>query len=344
MRTLYDSVPELSHEDEQVRGLLRAPAGSQFFVVRAANSEQLLQREEALTKLLSERQQRGKVLGWQALSDQVPSRQTQEAHRSLLAERVYAPAGQAERLFTALEDEETLVQARSLFAAQQRTLSLEEWLQSPLSAPVRHLFLASSPQTLSIVLLRGTPTGADLAELSALGQRLQGVTWVDQVADISQVLGGFRRALSWMLPIGYTLVALCLVWFYGKSSWRVSAPAALASLVALGIPALFGQPVTLFDLLALVLVLGMGVDYGIFMNEPRGAGFGVAFLSVSLGAASTLLSFGLLACSGTPALSNFGLTLLIGIGISWFLTPCFAKYSREPEARANQQGEAAHAN
>ena len=204
-------------------------------------------------------------------------------------------------------------------------LELPAWLASPLSGPERHLWLGHAGRAESVVLLRGVPGPAALERLTRATANVPGVVLVDQVANISTVLGGFRRALSWFVPFGYLAVTLCLTFFYGKSAWRVAAPAALGSLIAIGVPALFGQPLTLFDLLGLVLVLGIGVDYGIFMNEPRGEGFSVAFLSVTLGAASTLLSFGLLATSGTPALSDFGLTLLIGIGASWCLTPCFAR-------------------
>ena len=61
-----------------------------------------------------------------------------------------------------------------------------------------------------------------------------------------------------------------------------------------------GESLQLFNVLALILLLGIGVDYGIFLLEHDGDGS--AWLAVVLGAASTLLSFGLLGLSGTPAL------------------------------------------
>ena len=82
-----------------------------------------------------------------------------------------------------------------------------------------------------------------------------------------------------------------------------------------------GQPLQLFNVLALLLLLGMGIDYGIFLLEHRGDRS--AWLSVCVGAASTWLSFGLLALSSTPALRAFGLTLLLGIGLVWVITPLF---------------------
>ena len=41
-------------------------------------------------------------------------------------------------------------------------------------------------------------------------------------------------------------------------------------------------------------------------------------------AASTILSFGLLALSGTPALQAFGLTMLAGAALVWLFAPCFS--------------------
>ena len=82
-----------------------------------------------------------------------------------------------------------------------------------------------------------------------------------------------------------------------------------------------GEPLQLFNVLALILLLGMGIDYGIFLMEHRGDDS--AWLAVCVGAASTWLSFGLLSLSATPALHAFGLTLLFGIGLVWLLSPLF---------------------
>jgi predicted exporter len=63
------------------------------------------------------------------------------------------------------------------------------------------------------------------------------------------------------------------------------------------------------------------VDYGIFLVEHQDDG--ASWLAVTLGAGSTLLAFGLLGLSATPALHTFGLTMLIGVGLVWLLSPCF---------------------
>src|SRR5690606_14504795 len=130
-----------------------------------------------------------------------------------------------------------------------------------------------------------------------------------------------RRMMGALLLAGVVLVFGVLAWRYRGQSWRVIAPTLLAGLLTVALLGWLNQPLQLFNVLALLLLLGMGIDYGIFLLAPRGDRS--AWLSVCVGAASTWLSFGLLALSSTPALRAFGLTLLLGIGLVWLITPLF---------------------
>jgi predicted exporter len=76
----------------------------------------------------------------------------------------------------------------------------------------------------------------------------------------------------------------------------------------------------LFGVLGLVLVLGIGIDYTLFMAECREKPVST-LLAVSLSAATTLLSFGLLSLSQTTAIQTFGLVVLVGIFIAFILAP-----------------------
>jgi predicted exporter len=89
---------------------------------------------------------------------------------------------------------------------------------------------------------------------------------------------------------------------------------------ALAVAGYSSTAVTLFTVLALMLVLGVGVNYAIFMIEGRSRP-GTTGIAVLLSAVTTILSFGLLAFSGMPALAAFGGTLLAGIVIAVCATP-----------------------
>ena len=67
----------------------------------------------------------------------------------------------------------------------------------------------------------------------------------------------------------------------------------------------------LFHIMALFLVLGFGMDYGIFTNEMRDHS-NVTLQAILLSAVTSLLSFGLLSLSEIPVVASFGITLLIG--------------------------------
>jgi predicted exporter len=115
----------------------------------------------------------------------------------------------------------------------------------------------------------------------------------------------------------------------------VIAPTAAGSLATLAILGFAGQDLQLFHVLALMLLLGIGVDYGIFMQESPDRRDATAWLAVGLSAANTILGFGLLALSNTPALRSFGLTMLLGTLFVWLAVPCFGKPSTSTKVKVN---------
>jgi predicted exporter len=73
-----------------------------------------------------------------------------------------------------------------------------------------------------------------------------------------------------------------------------------------------GVPLNVFSIFALMVLLGVSVDYSLFFAEDqdRSAATGLA---VALSALTTILSFGLLSWSSTPALQSFGIVLSVGV-------------------------------
>jgi predicted exporter len=175
----------------------------------------------------------------------------------------------------------------------------------------------------SIVALRGVSISS-LSQLQQAGLGLDGVQWIDKVGEISSVLARYRKYMAWVVLLAYFGVCAMLYLRYRDATWRVMAPTVLASVAVLALLGLAGQSLQLFHVLALMLLLGIGVDYGIFFQEQPRRRDPVAWLAVVLSAFSTLLSFGLLSLSRTPALQAFGLTMLLGMLSVWFLAPCFA--------------------
>jgi len=138
------------------------------------------------------------------------------------------------------------------------------------------------------------------------------------------------------------LVFAALYVRYRGHAWRILLPTVLAGAFAIAALGWIGLPLQLFNVLALLLLLGVGIDYGIFLLEHRseaGDGDPRAWMAVCLGATSTWLAFGLLGLSATPALRAFGLTLLFGIGAVWLLSPLFRAGGKDRQIRTSPLGE-----
>jgi predicted exporter len=313
IRQLQATPAALAYAQREVGRLLGVASPVQFFIVRGSSEAQVLEHEEALKDRLQPLVRDGAIGGWRALSDWVPSPQRQQADAELTA-RVEAQvvAGVNRTLGEAL--------ARPAYEAQP--LGLAQWLASPASAAGGALWLGDTGGThASVVMLRGLGDPAALPRLAAAADGVPGVRWVDRTAEVSSLLGRYRYAMGGLLLAAHAGVLLVLALRYRRAAWRAWLPTALASLGVLAMLGWLGLPLQLFHVLALALLLGVGIDYGVFLLEHRGDGS--AWLAVILGAASTGLAFGLLALSHTPALHAFGLTLAIGLALVAVLAPGF---------------------
>lgn len=147
------------------------------------------------------------------------------------------------------------------------------------------------------------------------------------------MLARYRQYMGWVVLGAYLVVFAILYLRYRGKAWQVMAPSALTSIATVAILGYCGQPLQMFHVLALMLLLGVGIDYGIFMQENAERRDSTPWLAVGLSAVSTILSFGLLALSRTPALHAFGITMLTGIALAWLLVPVFAtEYEKRDSA------------
>ena len=99
----------------------------------------------------------------------------------------------------------------------------------------------------------------------------------------------------------------------------IPAFSATASII---IVAFSGQSIHISHILAVIIVLGTGIDYTIFLAESptqRNA----TTLAIFLSAITTIFSFGLLVFCQTEFLSAFGIIILIGVSLSYLLAPIF---------------------
>ena len=335
IRLLQTPNAHLVQDQIKLSRMLKMPSPVQYFLVRGASAEIVLQREENL-KLALEAYgtQQQRILPVQAVSNWVPSLKMQAEYRRLIEEKLLTESGPLKLVAEKLGEDKTWPQqiAQNI-RASNLDLTVDSFFQSKASAASRHLWLGEiNHEYASIVALTGLKN-TEFTQMAQIANTLEGTQWVDKVGEISSVLGRYRQNMGWILFAAYFIVFALMFPRYRKDTWRALLPSAVASLIALALLGIFGQALQLFHVLALMLLLGVGVDYGIFMQEqckmetsksPR-AHLQVAWLATGLSAASTLLSFGLLALSHTPALRAFGLTMLLGTSLVWLITPIFTQ-------------------
>ncbi len=332
--------PSLVAQERTVREAIGVEDGARFFVVKGPTPEAVLERCEALGERLDAPLAGHRLAGWQSVSQFVPSARRQAADHALLAETALRSpdAVRATLVRGGFRDEAAARYVDAWTHRDTAPLTLDAWLATPWSRPYRHLWLgavrdatgttpsaAVAAQDYAAIVM---PLGASPAQwpaLDALARTLPGVVFVDKAASVSRLFGAYRFDSGLWLAAALALVGALLVGRYRtRGGVRVVMPVVLAIVIALAAFGYAGVPLTLFNWLALMLVLGVGVNYAVFLREGcarEGADIGAVWTGVALSAATTLLSFGLLAMSTMPVLKTFGATLALGIAVSLLLAP-----------------------
>lgn len=315
LRQWLGAEPQLLDEAREIARLTGLQPTSQFFLVRAADEAQLLERQAALTERLGRAVADGQLQGYRALSQlAAPASRLAALHQALEALPAHwQPLLDLGLPLDALEAE----RARLL---NTPPLSLEAALAGPLGEAWRPLWLGRDAQgrVAGIVSLQGAASPA-LLEQAAAG--LEGVQAVDRIGELNRLFAATQVSAAELklASCAVILLLLCLPFGLGGALRVVALPllAALASLACLG---WLGQPLTLFSLFGLLLVTAIGVDYAILMREAVG-GAAVSLLGTLLSGLTSWLSFGLLLLSQTPAIANFGLTISLGLFFCFLLAP-----------------------
>lgn len=325
--------PSLVAQERVVTEAAGVDNSSQFFVVRDESPERVLERAEALaTKLgaLTDASGAPLVSGWQSVASFVPSEKQQQADRALIAAHVFRdPAVLRAMLAEAgFRDEVANTWLAAYAQSSAAALHIDDWLAEPWSQPFRHLWLGrskSTPDAFATVVIPQGVAAANEAALVAAAHAVPGVSFVDKAASVSRLFGAWRVDSAIWLAGALLLVFVLLMLRYGV---RGGIATGLPVLIAIGVTlAVFGYVhvrFTLFNSLALMLVLGVGANYAVFLREGAvraPAQLGAVWTGVLLSAATTLLSFGLLGMSSMPALKSFGATLSVGIMVSVLLAP-----------------------
>ncbi|NMZ99595.1 MMPL family transporter [Pseudomonas lundensis] len=323
IRQWVSAPPQLMTQAQAIARITGYQPTSQFFLVRADSEQQLLERQAGLSERLDALIGKGTLQGYLALNQLVsPPREQQRLRAALSAlPRHWQPLLALGVPLPALQNE--LAQLQAL--PEQR---IDDALSGPLAEPWRLLWLGRDADGVAaMVSLQGLNDASLLREQA---RDLPGVELVDRLGDLNTVFAATQISAAELKLLSCALIVLLLIAPFGLGgAVRIVALPLLAALCSLASLGWLGQPLTLFSLFGLLLVTAISVDYAILMREHIG-GAAVSLLGTLLAALTTWLSFGLLAVSSTPAVSNFGLSVSLGLAFSFILAPWAAR--QEPTA------------
>lgn len=337
VRILISRPPALVAQEEKIRELTGFGNSSQFFLVEGKTPEEVLHNEERLLEKLAPLagdDDKSVLSGYLGVSMFVPSANRQAHNRQCWGGSVFADERRLRELLSdaSLRDELVERMIEDFANSKSRVLSVDDWFQSPLSTPFRHLWLGKvagngAGHFATILQPQGIRDVGRLAELS--GALDDGVTFVDKAGSVSRLFQEYRQwGIVWLLGALLLIYGVLCLRYGPAQSVFMLLPTALALAVVLGAFGYMGTPLTLFNLMGFMLVIGVGVNYAIFLREG-GVNAAATLAGVLLSAGTTLLSFGLLAFSSMPALSSFGLTLLLGICVAVLLAPMVLSFMPE---------------
>ena len=151
-----------------------------------------------------------------------------------------------------------------------------------------------------------------------------GVRLLDIKAETEALMQGYRdETLRWIaLGAVLGLAALALGLRGARAVGQVGASVLVSVAVSAALLVALGTPLTLFHLLGLMVVAGLGLDYAIFLrqavqegeNSPAAARDGRR--SVVVCALTSLAVFAILSTAAIPMLGQLGTTVTLGTAVS----------------------------
>lgn len=321
IRALASFNKDLVNEQVQVSKILDIPSPSQFFIVSGNSEEDVLVRTEALGIELDRLKAKDIISGYQSVTQYI-----QSIHSQQEASKSYASPSKEQALKRVAKEMGMSPEWVRNESQVNQPLTVADLQSLPIFKKLGYLWFDSSGSSKSTaVLLTGVRGQLSVDALSKLASA--NVVWVDKPQEISNIFQRYRELFSYLIGIGYLLTFIAVYLKYRNDAWRAILSPILATCITLAAMTVSGETIGLLSVIAFSLLLGVGTDYGIFLLQYPGDR--KVLFSISLAALMTLISFGSLSLSSVPALHSFGITLLLGISLSWLLTIFFAKVIRD---------------
>lgn len=310
--------------DREMRSQLNTAETGQLIILHADELESALQAGERLQTLLEKLIERGVLSGYLSAVRYLPSQQTQQKRQSQLPTDKEMQARMAQALDGLPFREDAFKPFLEGLEKSRRlpSLTLSDMAGTPQGAHLDELLKKVDNGWLLLIPLNQVKDKTSVS--SSLAEEMPSASYVSLRDETSRLVTELRQEIIYRLAWGliFMLLVLALGLRSPKLAFHAFFPVLLALSVSLGLLHLFGEPLTIFHMIALMLVLGIGIDYSLFFNRRVASDWERYYTlqAIFICALSTAIVFSLLGLSSIPVLHAIGQTVTLGVVTSFILT------------------------
>lgn len=323
--------------DRALRDDLQVPEVSELLLVKGDSPEQILQTQEALTAHLDGWHRDGLLGGYNLISRYLPSLQTQRQRQNSMPEAIDVE----QSIQQAVRGLPLRVSAFQPFIKDvEKTKSIKPIdyfaaIESPLQAHIDGLLFPHNGKWVGVVTLSKVDDSIALRKALAKSG-VSNVEYVNLSQTSASMLGDYMQMAAWQLVWVAMIIAASLL--LALRDWQRVLRVVLIGFLALSVDVfilhLCGVLFSVFHLVALLLVLGIGLDYALFFTRRE---FDTNTLhSLFICCVSTVVVFALLACSEVPVIRAIGITVSVGVLACFILGGIFSRSNNPLSSRLTE--------
>jgi len=300
-----------------VRDVWGDPRGQALVVADSGDVQATLEMNEQVYAQLSELWGPGELV---SLAPLLPSRATQKANLARW-QRFWHEDGRLDRLRGTLN-----TQGRALGFKEDAFAPFFQWVEQDrepfevaefrqIAGSMLDLLFLSRSEGLGLISLVAD-NERTIEAFGASGLELPpGVEAISQQWFASILRSSLEEDFQRFLLTASVVVVIVLAVTLRRLSQIVLCllPAVTGLAVMLAVMGLLGMKVNMFNIAASVLVMGLSIDYGVFIVRRPPGQDGAAEQAVVTSALTTLCGFGALSLARHPAMFSLGITVVLGI-------------------------------
>ncbi len=306
----FQSMPKaLKTQEMSINRLINTSENLKYLMLSAKDDETLLENNEKIRELLAIAQHDGKLKRF--ISVKINSEKSQLETCLFLNDR-------KDKIENELKTRGLEIKAEDY---RCETLSAEDYFASRAGELYRNLYYRGDDYSSLMVVLEDVSDEKAIQDLAAL---VDGCTYVDHRGKLTAIFKMYRE-IFFRVILGFMLCILVV------STIRAGFIKALAGTffsalsigTALFVLLLSGFELNLFSELGLIVLLGIGINYNIFMSNSKLEVTSIIAIFTAL--ATTLMTIGILIFSSVDAIKCFAICLVTGIICAFILSAYMPK-------------------